>query len=163
MKKNNMPSINQYNLGALDGFLRGLSFMKPHKNSIDLCAGELSDPGPSGWKPFFTMLFSPQLEIFKYSESQISEQYLREEILKIISQIMLPDTFNTLALTLQTRLMEYIEEVVINANGDHLFWAAWSELHILEVVIDFSQGGSNRYFIFHLKDQSFFILTMKKT
>lgn len=156
-----MLFINQYSLGALDGFLRGISFIKPEKNGVDLCAGEFPHASQTEWQSFFSTLFSSQLRISHYSENQISTQGLRDELLKIISQIMLFDTFNHFAMTLQTRLMETIEEVVVDENGEQLFWAAWKEMDILEVAIDFSGGSSNRYFIFHLKDKSFFILIMK--
>ncbi len=156
-----MPLIDQQALQFLDGFLRGLSFMKANKDSFDLSATEFILAYQQERKSFFIELFKPELDIAEYSERDITKKDFFEKILNILRQISPIHTPETLILKAHFYLIEYIENVVVDVNGDSLLWGAWRQMHIRDISIKFSQGGTNRYFFFDLKYRSFVILVAK--
>lgn len=153
-----MFSIDQYGLGTLDGFLRGISFIKSTKEVPNLSAGQFAPKAEHDWRLFFRKLFQPELDIIEYAEKSITKDDFHQEILKTISQLNLPYASDDLLKRLHVRIIEAIENIVVDESNTSLFWTAWKKLLISEIFLKFAQGGTNRYFIFQLKDKYFFIL-----
>lgn len=158
MNENSRLTLNQYSLGALDGFLRGLSFFKSAHGSLHLSAGEFNVEAQQEWHQFFNTIFQQELDIIEYTEKSLTKNDCHQELMAIIKQLDLPYVSDDQFKRLHIQLIEAIEDVVVDENNNSLFWSAWRKLLIQDISLKFVQGGINRYLIFQLSDKYFFIL-----